>query len=71
MNKERQQQLLDNISTIDFSKFSVNNSPSFNRHFREKNREHFLKPLAISSQQVNRHFRDKDLERFIKPRKSS
>ncbi len=70
MDKERQQQLLHNISNIDFSKFSIDNS-HVNRHFREKNREHFIKPLSGSSQEVNRHFRDKDLEKFIKPRKSS
>lgn len=67
MNREKQQQLFDNISNIDFSKFSFNNSP--NRHFRQKDREHFIKYLSSSSQEINRHFRDKNLEKYIRPRK--
>lgn len=69
MDREKHQQLLHNISNIDFSKFSFSNSSYPNRHFRQKDREHFLKPLSSSSQEVNRHFRDRDLEKYIKPRK--
>ena len=69
MNREKQQQLLHNISNIDFSKFSFNNSSFPNRHFRQKDREHFIKSLSFSFQEVNSHFRDKNLEKYIRPRK--
>lgn len=69
MNREKQQQLLDNISNIDFSKFSFNNSSFPNRHFRQKDREHFIKPNHSSLQENNSHFRDKNLEKYIRPRK--
>lgn len=69
MDREKQQLLLHNISNINFSKFSFDNSSSSNRHFRQKDREHFLKSSSSLSQGVNRHFRDKDLEKYIKPRK--
>lgn len=42
-------QIYDNINNIDFAKYSFQTAPVYNRHFRQKDLEKFIRPFNLPS----------------------